>query len=262
MSGFKTLVWREFRSSWSWAVGLIASLAVWAWLAYMLSGALGPPAAVAVSLLFLSIAFVLGMIVLAFMVGRLYGEIKREENRFLFLSPLSGYTHVIARLTFAVGVGWIYALGLGLLGWLTLVRAGAQLGIGDIVQLVLVSPTFITVTLMMPTLAWVLLLVMFMSSYRLSRLGWLAVIAMGAGTPVSLIYAGVNTLDHHLPVWHLAPGIVRFLGHVANNPVPARGNSWTILVPNIIHSGDLLGALLFAGLLVFLAGRLWEEVEG
>ncbi len=255
MSGFKTLLWREFRSSWGWAVGIIGSLAVWAWLAYMLSGALGRPDTVVASFLSLiSIAFVIGMIVLAFMVGRLYGEIKREENRFLFLSPLSGYTHVIARLAFAAGIGWIYALGLGLLGWLTFVRAGAQLGIGDIVQLVLVSPTFIAVTLMMPTLAWVLLLVMFMSAYRLSRLGWLAVIAMGAGTPVSLIYAGVNTLGHRLPVWHLAAGIAAALREF--------GVNGTVSVPNIIHSGDVVGALLLTALLVFLAGRLWEEVEG
>lgn len=261
MKEFRTLLWREYRSSWGWVAGLLGSLAVWAWI-MTLPGMGGSENAVAVHSSIISAAFFIGAVVLSFMVGRLYGEIRRGEDRVLLLSPVPGYVHILSRLVFAVGVGWIYSIGLGVLEWWTFVQAGARLGVASVLQLVLVSPTFGVVTLLLPTLAWVLLFVLFTSAYRLSRLGWLAVITMGAGTPVSLIYTGIIKLDRFFPVWHVAPGIIRFLDHIASNPYPARGSSLTMAIPGIVHSGDIVGTLMFTGLILFLAGRLWEEVEG
>ncbi|RLC84871.1 MAG: hypothetical protein DRI37_08585 [Chloroflexi bacterium] len=261
MKGLHTLLWREYRSSRGWAIGLIGSLGLWTWIVSMISNE-GVENRLALRSLIITVAFAIGVIVLSFMVGRLHTEIKHDEHRTLLLSPIPGYLHIVSRLVFAVGVGLIYAIGLGTLTWWVFSQAGAHLGASSIMQLVAAFPAFGIVTLLMPTLAWVLLLVLFANAYRLSHLTWIAVIVMCAGTPVSLLYRGINGLDHHLPVWTTAPGITDLFNRLAGMPTQGEGSMLTMAVPGVVHYGDIVGAVLLTGLLVFLAARLWEEMEG
>ena len=253
MNGFKTLLWREWRSAWGWAVGLIASLG--GWTTIVISIQTGQPEdRFILRTLVLVAAGIVGMIILAFMAGRLHQEMKRGENRVLILSPVRGWVHIVTRLALPVGVGWAYLIGLGIIEWWAFGRLGAHLRTADVLQLALAYPSFIAIVFVLPSLAWVLLLVMFVSAFRLSRLGWLAAVAMFVGTPTSLIYSGVNALDHHLPTWHFTAGVTAAMREF--------GMEGSIPVPGIVHSGDIVGAILLTMLLVFLAGRLWEEVEG
>ena len=261
MKGLRTLLWREYRSSRGWAIGLIGSLGLWAWIITMVSNE-GVENRLALRSLIITVAFAIGVIVLSFMVGRLHTEIKRDEQRLLLLAPIPGYLHILARLVFAMAVGLIYAIGLGTLVWWVFSQAGAHLGASSIMQLVGAFPAFGVVTLLMPTLAWVLLAVLFANAYRLSHLSWIAVIAICAGTPVSLIYRGINGLDHYLPVWTTAPGITDLFNRLAGTPSQGEGSMLTMAVPGVVHYGDIVGAALLTVALVFLAARLWEEMEG
>ena len=261
MKGLRTLLWKEYRSSRGWALGLIGSLGLWTWIVMMISNK-GIEDRLALRSLVISVAIAVGVIVLSFMVGRLHAEIRRDEHRVLLLAPIPGYLHVLARLVFALVVGLVYAIGLGILVWWIFLQAGAHLDAASIVQLVAAFPAFGVVTLLMPTLAWVLLLVLFISAYRLSRLSWIPVIMICVGTPVSLIYRGLMGLEHHLPGWVVAPGITGFFDRLAGVPSQGEGSGWMMVVPGIVHYGDILGMLILTGLIVFLAGRLWEEMEG
>lgn len=261
MKGLRTLLWKEYRSSRGWAMGLLGSLGLWAWIVTMVSNE-GVENRLALRSLIISAAFAVGVIVLSFMVGRLHAEIKRDEHRTLLLAPVPGYLHVLSRLVFALGVGTIYSVGLGTLLCWTFSQAGAHLDAASIMQLVAALPAFGVVTLLMPTLAWVLLLVLFANAYRLSHLTWIAVIVICAGTPASLIYRGINGLDHHLPVWTIAPGITGFFNRLAGIPSRGEGAGWMMAVQSVVHYGDIVGTVLLTGLLVFLAARLCEEMEG
>lgn len=261
MNGFRTLLWKEYRSSRGWAIGLVGSLGLWMWIVNMISNK-GIEDRLAVRSLIITVAFVVGVIVLSFMVGRLHGEIKRGEHRALLLSPIPRYLHILARLVFALAVGLIYSIGLGILVWWAFSHAGAHLDAISIMQLVAAFPAFGVVTLLMPTLAWVLLLVLFVSAYRLSRLSMVAVIMIFVGTPTSLIYRGIIALDHHLPVWSVAPGITSFLERLAGTPSQGEESAWTMALPGVVHYGDIVGMFLLTGLILFLAARLWEEMEG
>ena len=261
MNGLRTLLWREYRSSRGWALSLLGSLGLWTWIITMISNE-GVEDRLALRSLIILIAFAVGVLVLSFMVGRMHAEIRRDEHRTLLLAPIPGYLHILARLLFAISVGAIYAVCLGVLQWWIFVQAGAHLDAASIMQLVAAFPAFGVVVLLMPTLAWVLLLVLFANVYRLSHLSWLAAIAICAGTPVALIYRGINGLDHHLPVWTIAPGITRFFDQLAGMPSRGEGGGWMMAVPGVAHYGDIVGAVLLTVLLAFLAARLWEEMEG
>ena len=261
MRGFRTLLWKEYRGSRGWAIGLVGSLGLWTWVVTMIRGE-GIEDRLAMRSLIITVAFVVGVIVLSFMVGRLHGEIKRDEHHVLLLSPNPGYLHILSRLVFALFVGLIYSIGLGILVWWAFSHAGAQLDAISIVQLVVAFPAFGVVTLLMPTLAWVLLFVLFVSAYRLSRLGGVAAIVIFVGTPTSLIYKGIIALDHNLPVWSVAPGITSFLKRLATIPSQGEESAFGMALPGVVHYGDIVGMFLLTGLMLFLAARLWEEMEG
>ena len=259
MNEFYALLRKEYHRSWGWAIGVLGSLGLWMLVVYAIKGN-GPYARMTQQTFVLSAAFAIGVIVLCCMVGRRHAEVRQEESR--FRSPISCYLRILVRVVFALGVGLVYSIGLGMLEWWVLALAGAHLGTIDVLQLTLVLPVFASFTLLMPTLGWVLLLVMFTRAYHGSRLTWLAAIAMCVGTPVTLVYKGIMKLDQFLPVWYVGPGIVRFFNQLGNSARATGERSWLMAIPRIVHSGDVVGTLVFTALVLLLAGRLWEEVEG
>ena len=63
-------------------------------------------------------------------------------------------------------------------------------------------------------------------------------------------------------MWTTAPGITDLFNRLAGMPTQGEGSMLTMAVPGVVHYGDIVGAVLLTGLLVFLAARLWEEMEG
>jgi hypothetical protein len=254
VKGIKTLFWLEYRRSGTWAIVLIGSLAFWAWGLFQvrhveLAEQLG------IRAMLLSMAAVTGAIVLALMIGRIRGETRGGQYQVLLLSPPSGHIHIAARYAFALATAVAYYVILGGLAWWTLWMSGVPFGAGSAAQLTLAIPLYGLGVTVVPLLAWTLLLMVFISAYRVSGSGWIPGAVMILGTPFALrwLIEGIARVSYTLPGWQLLGSIQTAVLQTATEaefePVAAMPQEplWIMLALTLV--------------MLVIASRIWREVE-
>lgn len=261
MKGFKTLFWLELRRSGVWALALIGSLAFWAWGLYQARGVEGGDPA-EVHAILLAMAAAIGAIILALMVGRLRGETRGGQYQLLLLTPPSCAAHIAARFTFALATGTAYYIILGGFAWWSLRMMGTSVDAGSAAQLVLAIPLYGTAMVIAPLLAWTLLLMVFISAYRISGTGWIPGVVMVLGTPFALrwLFEGIGRVAYSLPAWPLLGRLTSastFLSATGDGSPPK------VVVDNVIQLPQEPVWIMLALTIVFLvvASRVWREVE-
>ncbi|MBU1048722.1 hypothetical protein KKG90_01740 [Candidatus Bipolaricaulota bacterium] len=262
MKKFSTLVWLEHRRNWLWSLPLMASLLFWAWgIKQVTVMDVGERLAIRAGLLMG--AATIGTVLLVMMIGRIRSETRNGQYQVLLMSPPSGYTHILSRFTYAAGIALAYFIAIGFMFWWILELAGIRLDAGSLFDLILAMPLYGMSIMVLPILAYTLLLMVFISAYRLSGAGWIPGSVMLLGTPILMQYIGDWTSGwmYTLPGWHVfanAPAalIARF-GDL--DPESA------IEVGSVLSKGlpvePMLIMLTITAALLAIAGRIWQEVE-
>ena len=259
MKGFTTLVWLEYRRSWVWGAALIGSLAFWAWgLNQVNVRDIGEQLGIRAGLL--GIATALGGLVLCFMIGRIRSETRQGQYQILLLTPPAGYVHIAARYVFALAVAVLYFVGIGGLAWWILAQTGLSLDAGTAAQLVLVCPFYAIGAVLIPLLSWTLLLMIFVSAYRISGSGWIPGTVMMLGSPLVMRWYGDWLIDisYTLPGWRLFEGVRTLIANTSWGAEVDTSGVTALVVPQ----EPLWGMLLLALVMLVIAGRIWQEVEG
>ena len=176
MKGFLTLLWLEYRRSRVWAAALIGSLLFWFWGLNQVE-VIDMVERAGIRMGIMGIASLVGLVVLCFMIGRLRGETRGGQYQILLLSPPPGYLHILARFLFAFAVGIVYYVAIGGLLWWITVKAGVHPDTGSVLQLLLAGPFYGIGAILVPFLSWTLLLMVFISAFRLSGPNWIPAIA-------------------------------------------------------------------------------------
>jgi hypothetical protein len=257
MRRFRTLLWLEYRRSGVWAIALVGSLAFWAWGLFQV-GSVEPGRQLVVRVALLVIASAIGALVLALMIGRIRSETREGQYQVLLLTPPSGFVHVAARYTFAVGTGAIYYVIIGGLAWWVLRMAGLPIDPGSVAQLTLALPFYLLGVTVVPLLAWTLLLMVFISAYRVSGPGWIPGTVMILGTPFALrwLVEGIARVSGSLPTWGLLQELQVVVRQVV---VEADAGLGSVLA---LPQEPLWIMLAVTTILLAVAGRIWQEVEG
>ena len=258
MKGFLTLLWLEYRRSRVWAAALIGSLLFWFWgLNQVEMIDIGERAGIRMGIM--GIASLVGLVVLCFMIGRLRGETRGGQYQILLLSPPSGYLHILVRFLFALAVGIVYYVAIGGLLWWIAVKAGVHPDTGSVLQLLLAGPFYGLGTILVPFLSWTLLLMVFISAFRLSGPNWIPGIVMVAGTPFVFDWIGdwISRLSYSLPSWSMFGGFTWLIDE-AEIETDIAITSQGVLVPQ----EPLWMMLGLSVVMLLIAGRIWQEVEG
>ena len=262
MKGFATLLWLEYRRSRVWAAALLGSLGFWFWgLNQVTVTDVGERAGIRVAIV--GIAALVGVIVLCFMIGRIRGETRRGQYQILLLTPPSGYLHILARFLFALGVAIVYYVIIGGLLWWVALQAGIHPDAGSILQLLLAGPFYGIGAVLVPFLAWTLLLMVFSSAFRLSGPGWIPGIVMVAGTPFLFrwIGDGILSVSYSLPTWRMYAGLTALAERFSPEELYVLGEEITVNgVP--VAQEPLWIMLALSVVMLIIAGRIWQEVEG
>jgi hypothetical protein len=263
MKRFSTLIWLEHRRNWMWSLPLLGSLLFWAWgIKQVTVMDVGERLGIRAGLLAGAIA--IGTLVLCIMIGRIRSETRNGQYQVLLMSPPSGYTHISARFTYAVGVGFAYYVAIGFLFWWISALAGIHFDARSLVDLILAMPLYGMSVGVFPLLAYTLLLMVFVSAYRISGKGWIPGVVMLLGTPVVLqwIGNGMARILWALPSWRVfenVPAAVyeRF----------SQDESYEIMTSasELDYTGlpiePMLLMLALTVVFLILAGRIWQEVE-
>jgi hypothetical protein len=258
MRRFGTLFWLEYRRSRVWAIGLIGSLAFWAWGLFQVRF-VGAGEQFGVRMALLVIAAMIGALVLALMIGRIRSETRGGQYQVLLLTPPSGYVHVAARYAFAAATAVIYYVAIGGLAWWAIRMSGMPLDTGSVAQLTLAIPFYLLGVTVVPLLAWTLLLMIFISAYRVSGPGWIPGTVMVLGTPFALrwLVDGIVRVSGSLPTW----GLFHRLQAAVNQATIEAAE--TDFQPIVALPQEPLWIMLAVAIgLLALAGRIWQEVEG
>ncbi len=267
MKRFKTLLWLEYRRSRVWAAALIGSLAFWAWGMHQVQLAeIGERLGVRAALL--AGAALIGVLVLCLMIGRIRGETRQGQYQVLLLSPPSGYSHVLARFTFALITALVYAVIIGGLAWWAVSQAGVILTAGSVGDILFSVPLYLVGAAIAPLLAWTLLLMVFISAYRVSGPGWIPGVAMVLGTPFLFSWIGewIIRVSYTLPGWRMLNSFGVQMAHSETATSMAHGEE----IQFIIWNGEYIGVpqeplwimLAITVVMLLIAGRIWQEVEG
>lgn len=254
---FGTLVWVEVRRSWVWAVALVGSLLFWAWGMNQVSLA-DRGEQLGVRALILLVACGIGAIVLCLMIGRIRSETRNGQYQVLLLTPPGGYVHVAARFLFASATAVLYYVVIGGLTWWAIAQAELHLDAGSVAQLVIACPLYAVAVGMMPVLAWTVLLMVFVSSYRISGSGWIPGTVMIIATPflASWIVKWIWRISYRLPGWKLFEGL-RAAIDTAAWEAEVEGFQGVFSLPQ----EPLWVMLALSALMLVAAGRIWQEVE-
>jgi len=262
MKGFKTLLWLEHRRSWVWAVSLLGSLAFWAWgikQVYVLE--VGERLGIRGGLL--ALAAMIGALVLCLMIGRIRAETRRGQYQVLLLTPPTGYAHIASRYLYAAGVALVYAITIGFLYWWIMALAGIHLDPTTLVELTLAVPFYAISVTVLPAMAWTLLLMVFISAYRISGPGWVPGTVMILGTPFAFrwLIEGIVRVSYSLPGWRLFANAPTALIERFGQMDPETVNQMNDIMYNGVPIEPLLIMLALTAALLALAGRIWQEVE-
>jgi len=160
---------------------------------------------------------------------------------------------------FALGVGMVYYVILGGLLWWVAARAGITPGTGSVLQLLFAGPFYGIGAIVLPFLSWTLLLMVFSSAFRLSGPSWIPGIVMVAGTPFLFrwISEGIVRLSYCLPAWSMFGGFTKLIEE-AEIETEVVITSQGALVPQ----EPLWIMLALSIVMLVIAGRIWQEVEG
>ncbi len=269
MRSFATLLWLEYRRSRTWAAGLLGSLLFWWWGLHQVRAVeVGEQLGIRAGLL--AMASVVAILILAIMIGRIRGETRGGQFQVLLLSPPSGYSHLLARFTFAMTVAFLYAVCVGALAAWTGSQAGVVFTARSLVDMLLGLPIYLLGILVAPILAWTVLLMVFSGAYRISSLNWVPGTVMVLATPFVLRHLIEWTIRafYTLPGWRFLNQFALALFHDANTDIEMYGE-----VPDaqflFTASDQYIGFpqemfwifLLAAAVMLALAGRIWQEVE-
>jgi len=262
MRSFRTLLWLEHRRSWVWAVSLLGSLAFWAWgikqvLVMDVAERLGIRSGL------LGLAAAIGALILCLMIGRIRSETRHGQYQVLLLTPPSGYAHVAARYLYVAAIAVVYFVAIGFLYWWIAALAGIHLDSQSLFELILALPLYLMSVTMLPLLAWTLLLMVFISAYRISGPGWIPGTVMILGTPfvARWLWDGIMRIAYSLPGWRLfsnAPyALIQRFGELEEDVSVALNQG--------IYEGlpvePMLILLAVSAVLLVVAGRIWQEVE-
>jgi hypothetical protein len=262
MKGLKTLFWLEHRRSWVWAVSLLGSLAFWAWGIKQVT-VMGVAERLGIRSGLLGLAAMLGALVLCLMIGRIRAETRNGQYQVLLLTPPNGYAHIAARYLYAAGVAFVYFVTIGFLYWWIMALAGIHLDPASLAELILALPFYAMSVTVLPLLAWTLLLMVFISAYRISGPGWVPGTVMILGTPFAFRWLadGIVRVSYTLPGWRLFAHAPAALIERFGQPDPET----VIEVNQILYNGvplePMLIMLALTAVLLVIAGRIWQEVE-
>jgi hypothetical protein len=262
MKGFRTLLWLEHRRSWVWAVALLGSLAFWAWgIKQVLVMDVGERLGIRAGLL--GTAAAIGAVVLCLMIGRIRAETRRGQYQVLLLTPPSGYAHVGARFLYAAGVALAYAVAIGFFCWWIMALAGIHLDARTLFELTLAAPFYAISVSVLPLLAWTLLLIVFVSAYRISGPGWIPGTVMILGTPFAVRWLGrgISSVLYSLPAWRLFANAPAAVFERFGQPDPETVMQFNEIVYRGAPLEPLLIMLALTAALLAIAGRIWQEVE-
>ena len=262
MKRFSTLVWLEHRRNWLWSLPLMGSLLFWAWgIKQVLIMNVEERFWIRSGLLMA--AATIGTVLLVMMIGRIRSETRNGQYQVLLMSPPSGYTHILARFSYAAGIGCAYFIAIGFLFWWILELAGIRLDARSLFDLILAMPLYGMSIMVLPILAYTLLLMVFISAYRLSGAGWIPGSVMLLGTPILMQYIGVWTSGwmYTLPGWHVFVNAPAALTASFGELDPESAME----VGNVLSQGlplePMLVMLAITAALLAIAGRIWQEVE-
>jgi len=266
MKRFSTLVWLEHRRNWLWSLPLMGSLLFWAWgIKQVLVMDVGERLGIRAGLLMGAIT--IGVVILIMMIGRIRSETRNGQYQVLLMSPPSGYTHILARFTYAAGVAFAYFIAIGFMFWWIFELAGISFDARSLFELIFAMPIYGMSVAVLPILAYVLLLMVFISAYRLTGTGWIPGVVMLAGTPIAMQWVSdwiVNIL-WKLPSWKVfenVPAAVyeRFsqaeIQFTWEEALGAAEGTYTGLPIE-----PMLVMLALTVVLLLIAGRIWQEVE-
>jgi hypothetical protein len=261
VKGFKTLFWLEFRRSSDWAIVLVGSLAFWAWGLFQVRH-VEMAEQFGIRAVLLAMAAVTGAVVLALMIGRIRGETRGGQFQVLLLTPSSGAAHMAARYTFALTTAAVYYMALGGLLWWVIDMSGSVVGAGSAAQLVLALPLYGLAVVIAPLLAWALLLMVFISAYRISGTGWIPGTVMVLGTPLALrwLVGGIERVAYTLPGWSALAGLMSpdsLLWAAPDGSQPEAMVDGVMRLPQ----EPLWIMLALTVVLLVIASRIWREVE-
>jgi len=262
MKGFKTLLWLEHRRSWVWAVSLLGSLAFWAWgIKQVYVSEVGERLGIRGGLL--ALAAMIGALVLCLMIGRIRAETRHGQYQVLLLTPPSGYVHIASRYLYAAGVAFVYAITIGFLFWWIMALAGIHLDPTTLVELTLAVPFYAISVTVLPAMAWTLLLMVFISAYRISGPGWVPGTVMLLGTPFAFrwLVEGIARVSYTLPGWRLFANAPTALIERFGQMDPETVTQMNDILYNGVPIEPLLIMLAVTAALLALAGRIWQEVE-
>ncbi len=261
MRRFFTLVWLEHRRNWRWSLPLMGTLLFWAWGIQQVTlhdpgGRFGLRAGLLMS------AASIGAVVLCVMIGRIRSETRHGQYQILLMTPPSGYTHILARFSYAAGVACTYYMAIGMLFWWIIYRTGIHLNPRSLVDLIVALPLYSMLIAVFPLLAYTLVLMVFISAYRISGPGWIPGLVMLAGTPFVL----QRLSDWNARVRWTLPGWPVFESLPENTFQQfAPDAALTSASADVAYSGlpiePMLTMMAVTILMLVLAGRIWQEVE-
>ena len=266
MKKFFTLVWLEHRRNWLWSLPLMGSLLFWAWgikqvLIMDVADRLGIRAGLLVG------AMTIGTVILIMMIGRIRSETRRGQYQVLLMTPPSGYTHILARFSYAAGVAFAFFVAIGMLFWWIFELAGISFNVRSLFELIFALPFYGLSVAVLPILAYVLLLMVFVSAYRLTGTGWIPGVVMLVGTPVAMqwVVDWISNILWKLPSWRVFESVpAAVFERFSEADV---GLSWdeTMGAAEGVFTGlpmePMLVMLAITAILLVVAGRIWQEVE-
>jgi hypothetical protein len=264
MRRFFTLVWLEHQRNWMWSLPLMGSLLFWAWGIRQVTVAdVGQRLGLRAGLLMAAAA--IGTVVLCIMIGRIRSETRNGQYQVLLMSPPSGYTHILARFTYAAGTAFAYYVAIGFLFWWIFALAGLHFDARSLMDIVVALPFYGMSAVVLPLLAYTLLLMVFTSAYRVSGPGWIPGVAMVLAAPFFLQQLANATarILWTLPAWrileHVPPGVFE---RFAPDEAAMTMTDEAFLVEYAgVPVEPMLLMLGITIVLLLLAGRIWQEVE-
>jgi len=262
MRGFKTLLWLEHRRSWVWLVSLLGSLAFWAWGIKQVR-VMDVAERFGIRAGLLGMAAAIGALVLCLMIGRIRAETRHGQYQVLLLTPPSGYAHIGARYLYAAATAFVYAVTIGFLCWWIAALAGIHLDARTLFELTLAVPLYAIAVTVLPLLAWTLLLMVFISAYRISGPGWIPGTVMILGTPFAVrwLITGVGRISYSLPGWRLLANAPTALIERFGQPDVEGTLQMTSVIDRGVPIEPLLIMLALTAALLAIAGRIRQEVE-
>lgn len=262
MKKFGTLVWLEHRRNWLWSLPLMGSLVFWAWgIKQVLIMNVEERLAIRAGLLMA--AAMIGTVLLIMMIGRIRSETRRGQYQVLLMTPPSGYTHILARFTYAAGIALAYFIAIGAMFWWILELAGVSLDARSLVDLIVSVPFYGVCVMLLPILAYVLLLMVFVSAYRLTGAGWIPGTVMLLGTPFVMEWIGewIGRSLYSLPGWrvltHAPAALISKFGELDVESTVEINDALTMGLP----MEPMLVMLTLTAIMLVVAGRIWQEVE-